>query len=72
MTLAEVGRGQTVGDILADLEDPKRDEQAETYWATVRRNLRAHKQGGNDRLADRRITRTALRAAQSWDGKRSD
>ena len=64
MTLAEVGRGQSVGQILEDLESPRLDEAVEDdFVRAVRRNLRRHRQASNDRLAQRRLDRAAERAA---------
>ena len=63
MTLADIGRGQRVGEILADLDNPQRDESVDDLFRSVRRNVRRHRQGANDWLAQRRLARAAERAA---------
>lgn len=63
MTLADIGRGQRVGEILADLDNPQRDESVDDLFRSARRNVRRHRQGSNDRLAQRRLAREAERAA---------
>ena len=63
MTLAQAtGRGQTVEDILSDWESPKGDDRSgDEFFATVRKNLRRHRDRMNaDRLEARRLAREAV------------
>ena len=72
MTFSEaIGRGQTVGDILADLDDHGKDEATgDHFWSAVRRNLRKHRDSANDRLAERRLNRDIERWEQwALDGE---
>ena len=60
MTLAEVGRGQSVGQILADLDNPRLDDGVEDdFFVAVRRNLRRHRQSAEERVSARRLARAA-------------